>query len=321
MPASKRHVDTGLIGQLLDDPQRFEFFQAVRLIEHAKPPRRLRYRNRLSLAFPPNQIENISDDGQDVIRLTPAFMGMLGSHGVLPLHYSDRINLHEKTSSDGGPRAFLDMLSHRALGMFYKAWAKYRPECMVSPEGRDDYLAMLKALSGASASSDVIDQETLGFYAMQIRCRAVSAPLMAGMYSEYFNVPFAVDQLIGVWQELPLADQAALGEANVDLDAGVMLGECVYGCASRVRLRIGPLDRERYESFLPSRAATAHLTALLALHCGVGLTYEVRLIQRAADMHGVSLDAGGDVQLGVNTRVLSGPSDEDREELMYLLHT
>ena len=319
MPASKRHVDAGLIGQLLDDPQRFEFFQAVRLIELARPPRRLRYRNRLSLAFPPNQIENISDDGKDVIRLTPAFMGMLGSHGVLPLHYSDRINLHEKTSSDDGPRAFLDMLSHRALGMFYKAWAKHRPECMVSPEGRDEYLQMLTALSGAGGFGEVVDHETLAFYAMQIRCRAVSAPLMAGMYSEYFNVPFVVDQLIGVWKELPMADQAELGTANVDLGVGVMLGARVYGCDSRVRLRIGPLDKERYESFLPCRSATVYLTALLALHCGVGMTYEVRLIQRAVDMCGVALD--GDVQLGVNARMLSGPSCEDREELMYLLHT
>jgi type VI secretion system protein ImpH len=321
MPASQRRYDAGLIGQLLAEPQRFEFFQAVRLIEQVQPPRRLRYRNRLSLAFPPNQIENISDDGEDIIRITPAFMGMLGSHGVMPLHYSERINRREKTSNDGGPRAFFDMLSHRALDMFYQAWAKHRPECMASPDGGDEFQAMLTALSGASASGEVVDHETLAFYAMQIRCRAVSAPLVAGMYSEYFNVPVAVGQLIGAWQELPLADQAVLGTANVDLDAGVMLGGRIYGCDSRVRLRIGPLDRTRYESFLPGRGAATHLAALLALHCGIGMTYEVRLIQLAADMRGVSLDASGDVRLGVNARMLSGPSDEDREELMYLLHT
>jgi type VI secretion system protein ImpH len=321
MPATQRHDDAGLISQLLAEPQRFEFFQAVRLIEQAQPPRRLRYRNRLSLAFPPNQIENISDDGDDIIHITPAFMGMLGSQGVLPLHYSDRINRHERANSDGGPRAFFDMLSHRTLGMFYQAWAKHRPECMVSPEGADEYLAMLTALSGASTSGEVVDHETLAFYAMQIRCRAVSAPLMAGMYSEYFNVSVAVDQLIGEWQELPFEDQAALGAANVDLGAGVMLGARIYGCDSRVRLRIGPLDRKRYESFLSGRSAAAHLAALLALHCGVGMTYEVHLIQRAADLCGISLDVGNDVRLGVNARMLSGPSNEDREELMYLLHT
>jgi type VI secretion system protein ImpH len=310
-----------VIAQLLADPHCFEFFQAVRLIEQADPPLRLRYRNRLSLAFPPNQIENISGDGDDIIRITPAFMGMLGSHGTLPLHYSDRIGRHEKTSSDGGPRAFLDMLSHRALGMFYEAWAKHRPDCMVTEEGGDEFLAMLTALSGAGATGEVLDHETLAFYAMQIRSRAVSAPLMAGMYAEYFDVPIVIDQLVGEWRELPPADQASLGVANVDLDAGVMLGRRIYSCDARVRLRIGPLDKERYESFLPGRSAATHLVALLALHCGVGMTYEVHLVQSAADQHGARLDAGGDVRLGINARLLTKPADADRQELMYLLHT
>ena len=327
MPTPQRRVGAGLIERMLAEPQRFEFFQAVRLIEQADPPLRLRYRNRLSLSFPPNQIENIGGDGDAdgnrVIRVTPAFMGMLGSHGALPLHYSDRIGRHEKTSSDGGPRAFLDMLSQRALGMFYQAWSKHRPECMTAPDGGDEFLAMLAALSGAGAgaSGEVLDRETLAFYAMQIRSRAVSAPLMAGMYADYFNVPIAVEQLIGEWQQLPARDQAALGMANVDLGAGVMLGARAYRCDARVRLRIGPLDAARHESFLPGRGGAQHLAALLALHCGVGMTYEVHLIQRAEDVRGVSLDSGGDVRLGVNARLLTAPSERDREELMYLLHT
>ncbi|GJI99159.1 hypothetical protein RugamoR57_58770 [Duganella caerulea] len=317
MPASQRRTDAGLIDVLLAEPHGFEFFQAVRLIEQARPPRRLRYRNRLSLAFPPNQIENISNDGHGLIRLTPAFMGLLGSHGALPLHYSERINRHERTSNDGGPRAFLDMLSHRSLCMFYQAWAKHRPECMTATDGGDGFLAMLLALSGTHADGTV-DRETLARYAMQLRSRSASAPLMAGMYSEYFNVRFVVEQLVGQWQALPAADQARLGVAHVDLGAGVMLGQRTYGCDARVRLRIGPLDRALYEDFLPGHSAARRLEAMLGLHCGVGMTYEVHLIQRAEDISALSLDGG--CRLGVNARLVDGPPDRDREELMYLLH-
>jgi type VI secretion system protein ImpH len=307
-----------LIGELLAEPQQFEFFQAVRLVEQVRPPRRLRYRNRLSLAFPPNQIENISDDGDDLVRLTPAFMGMLGSHGVLPLHYSECINRHERTSNDGGPRAFLDMLSHRSLDMFYQAWARHRPECMTTPDGDDGFLAMLLALSGAEPDG-AVDRETLARYAMQIRSRSVSAPLLAGIYSEYFNVRFVVEQLIGQWQPLAAGHQAQLGKANVDLGAGVMLGERIYGCDARARLRIGPLDTGTYEGFLPGRSAARQLEAMLGLHCGVGMTYEVRLIQRADDVCSPRLD--GERRLGVNACLVDGPQRQDREELMYLLHT
>ncbi|RFP08040.1 MULTISPECIES: type VI secretion system baseplate subunit TssG [unclassified Duganella] len=318
MPASQRRTDAGLIDELLAEPQGFEFFQAVRLVEQAQPPRRLRYRNRLSLAFPPNQIENVSDDGDDLIRLTPAFMGLLGSHGALPLHYSERLHRHERTSNDGGPRAFLDMLSHRSLCMFYQAWAKHRPECMTAADDGDGFLAMLLALSGTAPDGSV-ERETLARYAMQLRSRSVSAPLMAGIYSEYFNARFVVEQLVGQWQALPAADQARLGKAHVDLGAGVMLGERIYGCDARVRLRIGPLDRAAYEDFLPGHSAAQRLEAMLGLHCGVGMTYEVHLIQRGEDVRTPSLDGG--CRLGVNTCLVDGPPRQDREELMYLLHT
>lgn len=326
MSAPQRRVAPGLIGELLAEPHRFEFFQAVRLIglaqrEGGAGPRGVRFRNRLSLGFPPSQIDNVSGDDKG-IRITPAFMGLLGSQGSLPLHYSERINRHEKGNSDGGPRAFVDIFSHRALGMFYEAWARHRPECMDGPEHGDAFMRMLAALSGAqSTADDVIDGETLAFYAMQIRSRAVSAPLMAGMYAEYFDVPFAVEPLVGEWQDLPAGDQAQLGGANVDLGCGVLLGQRVYRCDGRARLRIGPLDRDGYDRFLPGHSGALRLAAMLALQCGVDMCYEVHLIQRAQDVRGFSLDEANGARLGVDACLYSQPPGRDREDLMYLLRT
>jgi type VI secretion system protein ImpH len=300
-----------MIKQLLARPQRFEFFQAVRLIEHWRPGS-IRFRNRLAMGFPPNQLENISSD-EDSVRVTPSFMGMLGSQGVLPLHYSERIIRHERECNDGGPRAFLDALSHRPLALFHQAWACYRLD------EDDGLLNVLGALAGMHLHDDAIEREMLAFYAMQIRSRAVSAPLMAGMYSEFFGVPVAVEQLAGEWQTLPAEDQASLGRANVSLDGGVMLGERMYRCDTRVRLRIGSMDRDSYERFLPGRSGMCSLASMLGLHCGIGMTYEVHLILRAADTRGTSLDASS--RLGVNTRLLSAPATQDSDELMYLLHS
>lgn len=312
MPTAQRHTGTGVIGELLAAPQRFEFFQAMRLVQQWRPDS-VRLRNRLAMSFPPNQLENISSDG-DGVRITPAFIGMLGSQGVLPLHYSERIARHERDHNDGAPRAFIDLLSHRPVQMFYQAWARQRPECE-----EETFLSMLNALAGTQIHDESIDRETLAFYAMQIRSRTVTAPQMAGMYSEYFDVPVTVEQLVGEWRELPLADQAQLGRQNVALDGGVMLGSRTYTCDARVRLRIGPLDKERYERFLPGHPSAHHLQAMLELHCGIGMTWEVHLIQRAQDMQGVCLD--GASRLGINARLLSEPTAQDHDELMYLLRT
>lgn len=312
MPTSQRRAGTGVIGQLLAAPQRYEFFQAVRLVEQWRPGR-VRFRNRLAMRFPPSDIENISAD-EDGIRITPAFISMLGSQGMLPSHYSERIARHEKEHDDGGPRAFLDLLSHRPVEMLYQAWMRRRPECM-----EDEFLDILNALAGGSADDDIIDRETLAFYAMQIRSRTVSAPLLAGMYTEYFGVPFKVEQLVGRWSGLPSADQAQLGRTNVQLDGGVLLGSRIYSCDARIRLHIGPLDKGHYERFLPGHTSAHHLQAMLELHCGVGMTWEVHLIQHAQDMRGVQLNACN--RLGVNARLLSQPTTQDHDELMYLLHT
>jgi type VI secretion system protein ImpH len=313
MPTSQRRTGAGVIGQLLATPQRYEFFQAVRLVEQWRP-RSARFRNRLAMRFPPSDIENISADDDGGVWITPAFIGMLGGQGVLPSHYSERIARHEKEHNDGGPRAFLDLLSHRPVEMLYQAWTRRRPECM-----ENEFLDMLNALAGGSADDDIIDRETLAFYAMQIRSRTVSAPLLAGMYTEYFGVPFKVEQLVGRWNELPASDQAQLGRANVRLDGGIMLGSRIYSCDARVRLHIGPLDKDRYERFLPGHPSAHHLQAMLELHCGIGMTWEVHLIQRAEDMCGVHLNAT--TRLGVNARLLSQPATDDYDELMYLLHT
>jgi len=311
MPTSQRHAGAGVIDRLLAAPQRFDFFQVVSLIERARPAS-LRFRNRLSLGFPPNEVENVAADDNG-IRLTPAFMGMLGSQGALPLHYSERIGRHERRNNDGGPRAFFDVFTHRILEMFYQAWSKHRPDCL-----GDEFRSMLNALAGGPCN-EVVDSEALAFYAMHIRSRTASAPLIAGMYAEYFNMSFTVEPLIGEWHELPLADQVQLGAAQAELGGGLMLGARLYSCDARVRLRIGPLDRRQYEQFLPGRSGAIHLAALLKLHCGVGMTYEVHLIQRPDCVSGTRLDA--ESRLGVNARLQTVASTEDREELMYLLYS
>lgn len=322
MLAPQRRTDAGVIGDLLAQPHRYEFFQAVRLLAQAGATEQVRYRNRLSLAFPPNQIENISQDAEEHLRITPAFIGLLGSQGVLPLHYSEGLNRHEKTSNDGGPRAFFDLLSHRATELFYQAWAMHQPVAMASADEDDGFLAMLLALAGAAAGGGV-RRATVARYATQIRSRNVSAPALAGMYAEYFDTGFVVEQLVGHWQPLAHEHQARLGVAHVDLGGGVLLGARIYGCDARVRLHIGPLDRDAYEGFLPSGCAAVQLAAMLKLHCGAGMTWEVHLVRRADTVRGPHLD--GASRLGVDTFLVDERGDNTlqphREELMYLLHT
>lgn len=323
---------TGLIGALLAAPQRFDFFQAVRLLEQwldpasqpaePQPATPLRYRNRLSLAFPPGEISSMDEAGGG-FDITPAFMGLLGSSGTLPHHYTERIAAHEQREDDGGPRAFLDMLSNRSVAMFCMAWGLHRPECMRDADGGDGYLAKLLLLSGAQPPpGGVIDRASFARYAMQIRSRTVSHDVMTGMLTEYFGVPAIVEPLVGVWEALPMPQQAQLGRSHCCLRAGVLLGERMHRCDTRARIRIGPLAKADFECFLPHGSGAAALKAMLAMFCTVGIAFEIRLRLRAADARGFSLhrsEQEGGARLGVNAFLLEAPPAHDREEASYLL--
>jgi len=67
MPTPQRRPSPGVIEQLLREPQQFGFFQAVRLLDRWMAPSspdgqglsKLSFRNSLSLAFPPSEIESL----------------------------------------------------------------------------------------------------------------------------------------------------------------------------------------------------------------------------------------------------------------------
>lgn len=190
MPTPKRRPHAHLIGQLIEQPHRFSFFQAVRVIDlwlrrgapvHGKTlDTVLRFKNSVALGFPASQIEALSVDvevpvpGVDAapgaldqrrlrhIRITPAFMGFLGVNGVLPHNYTTTIAAQIHSDKNEGGRAFFDSFSHRSMILFYRAWAKCRIECRGDDVGRDGFLDVQLALAGrqrrpASAPAPAID--------------------------------------------------------------------------------------------------------------------------------------------------------------------
>ena len=193
MRAQKRRFEPPVIERLLREPWRFEFFQAVRVLElwlkrRGRAPQALvadmlRFRNSVSLGFPASQLEAIEPELRDLeigmpfelpvdaaalghaleegtlrrVHLTPAFMGLLGGHGVLPVHYTERIAEHQarhkNEEEDTGPRAFLDAFSNRSLALFYEAWRKYRLPLKYQLDGQDAFLPLLLSLAGLGDAS------------------------------------------------------------------------------------------------------------------------------------------------------------------------
>lgn len=181
MPAQKRRLDPGLIQRLQEEPYRFEFYQAVRVLlayhrKHADDHvpdalgQRIKFRNSVSLSFPASEIESLdidwgrgasgdletSDSGAMAggmmpfkgATMVPAFIGLTGPSGVLPRHYTQHVAERETYYRDTATRAFLDIFTTRAVALFYQGWLKHRPHFQYEANRENHFLPMVLGLAG-----------------------------------------------------------------------------------------------------------------------------------------------------------------------------
>ncbi|TWI69222.1 type VI secretion system protein ImpH [Pseudoduganella lurida] len=358
MHATKRRFESAVIERLFAEPYRFQYFQAVRMLEvwlrkrgvpeEGAVANFVRFQNSLSLSFPASEVEALRPEPRELaatapglaaalqsaelryVRMTPTFMGFLGTNGALPSHYTERIAAHALYEKDDGPRAFLDAFSTRTLALFYQAWRKYRLELRYQGAAKDGFLPLLLSLAGVGPASlrrrlsdhgeGVLD-ESVAYFATAMAHRPASAVQIARVLSEYFGQRIRTEQFIGCWYDVPAAQQTVLGLANAALGAGAMAGARVWQRDLRMRLVVGPLDLAAYESFLPGGRAARALESMLTMFTGLSLEYEVQLVLRAADVQGVALRddrIGG--RLGWDSFVVEGPQAQDRADVRYEIH-
>lgn len=124
---------------LRNEPYRFDFFQAVRLLERLFRGRHpvgrddpvedevVRFRSLPSLEFPASQIHQLREaaDPDRPVEMVVAFFGLTGLNGALPHHYTEWIT-ERLARKDRALRDFIDLFNHRLISLFYRAWEKYR---------------------------------------------------------------------------------------------------------------------------------------------------------------------------------------------------
>jgi type VI secretion system protein ImpH len=285
-----------MIQRLLDEPWRFSFAQALRLllrwlaaqgIPHDEAYAHvLKFCNSLSLAFPAAEVAALhmtaggGEGGAQALEIavTPAFIGLLGGAGALPLHDTQHIADLPPGEQRDGVCAFIDLLSARMVALYCQAGELCRLEHGLASGGEDSLLPLLLALSGAQPQPEHPYDHVAAYYAGLLRIRPVSAAAIAQVLTGYFDVPVACVQFAGGWETVPPARRTMLGPVRQVLGGGAMLGDRLFRPERGVRLDIGPLDANQLERFLPGGDASAALAALLRLCSVPSLTFEVRLL-------------------------------------------
>ena len=323
--------------ELFDEPYKFEFFQAVRLLERIFPNRKplgsealpnqeiIRIRSRMSLNFPASEIYEITetvDESADETKpeMFVNFMGMAGPSGVLPVRYTelliDRARYH-----DTAMWSFLDIYTHRAVSLFYRAWEKYRFPVQYE-RGNDSFTEYLFDFAGLGTNGlrnrQAVEDETLLPYAGLLAQKPHSSLALEQMISDYFEIEVKVEQFSGQWLNLDDESITRIGTANSKLGYSTIAGTKVWDQQSKFSLRLGALPFQKFQAFLPNGTANEPLKSIVRLMTGQELDFDVRLVLDAKQVPGCILTTRAMRQpmLGWSSWLKTAPFTTDDEQVV-----
>jgi type VI secretion system protein ImpH len=251
------------------EPYRYDFYQTLRRLEclyNHKPrwgtalrpidePLRLGQDPDLSFAPAPLHSVEFGKEGAPS-RLQVRLFGLVGPNGPLPIHITEYVRHRLRHAGDPTLSRFLDLLQHRFIALFYRAWAQAQPHVNRDRADEDHYLTYIGALVGI-APNPLRDRDTVpdraklfhvGTLARQVR----DADGLAAIVRHFFRVPARIEEFVGHWLIIAPRDRTYLQAEGKVLGESAMLGARVWDHQSKFRIHIGPLTLQQYEAFLPA---------------------------------------------------------------------
>ncbi|HEX4945541.1 MAG TPA: type VI secretion system baseplate subunit TssG [Blastocatellia bacterium] len=321
---------------LFAEPYRFDFFQAVRLLEriyamrrpvgHAAEPSNeaVRFRTLTGLNFPASQIyalerENETNGKPMPPQMTVAFMGLTGPSGVLPHAYTELL-MERLRNKDRAMVEFLDQFNHRVLSLFFRAWEKYRFPIGVERGLDDRFTEFLFDIIGLGTRGlrhrfSFADEGLLSYGGL-IANKPHSASAMAGLLSDYFGVPTEIEQFKGQWLKLDPECASTLGRANHQLGISTIVGTRVWDQQSKLRVKFGPLSFERFVAFLPDGSGFKPAAELMQFFAGMEFDFDVQLVLQKEHVPFCKLSKNAKPALGWTTWLKTKPFRCDDEQVV-----
>jgi len=278
-----------------DEPWAHDFFALLRRIEATVPevPRLgtaarpadepVRLGQQPSLAFTDGTLAGI-DAASTPPRIAVNLLGLLGPNGPLPTFLTEFARARLLHRGDRTFVAFLDMLQHRFIALYYRAWAQAQPTVSRDRPHEDRFAGYLDAMVGllaeGSRARDAVPIDAKRFNAGLLARGPRSAAGLVAIVRAHFGVPARLEQFAGHWLTLDRRERTRLASrgASARLGLGAVLGRRVWDRQHKFRLTLGPLDRPTYESFLPGGRAFPVLADWIRTYTGDEYAWDVRLL-------------------------------------------
>lgn len=339
MADDSRHTRAGLDTSLETAPDpalipAMDFFELLRQLEREgvrfgraggpeREPARLGQVARLDFAasdvalYEPETPGNVPFVGVNVL-------GLIGPEGPMPLHMTrwimQRLSNRWFAGDESGATSdtsfidFLNMLQHRMLTLYWRAWAEARPDVHIAHGEGGRIIGLMRALAGIGLpGTRGVNQGLDGaklHHATSLAHTVKNPERLTSFLETVVGVPVELEEFIGVWVDLPEHLQSRLGDVHCGLGTGAVAGGRVFDRQSHAELRLGPLTFEQFTTFLDDPAAWARLRHAVIFASGKELVFRLRLVLAEGEAPPARL---GDARLG-KTAWLSPDPDKQADD-------
>ncbi len=295
---------------LFQEGNRFEFFQAVKLLEIIYKDRlpvgedsadpinsTIWFQGKTSLSFPPGDIDGVDlPNGKKPARMRVNFMSLTGALGPLPQAYTELV-LQRVRAKDTTLRDFLDIFNHRLISLAYRVRKKFRPGFEFAPpdeSGFSQYLFSLMGMGtpGLKRRMEVKDRALL-YYAGLIAMQPRSMVGLITILEDYFGTKVKGESFCDRWLYLEEDQLTRLGKSgqNQILGDSALLGRKVWDQQSKFKLTFGPLTFKQYFNFLPSGRSFIALRELINFYARNELDFDITLKLKRAEVPALRIGA------------------------------
>ncbi len=163
-------------------------------------------------------------DDKTPARVTVANLGLLGPEGPMPLHLTrwvlDRLSQRWFTGAEAQQTSdttfvdFVNILQHRMIALYYRAWADAHPAVQVERAVGGRVRAMLEAMAGIGLpGTQDPDLDTVKLRQAASLASQVDGPERLTLFlAEAFKVPVQIKEFVAAWITIPAAFQTRLGQ-------------------------------------------------------------------------------------------------------------
>lgn len=295
---------------LATEPHQHDFYHVLRQFECLYPEKPrwgealrpvdepVRLGQQPDLSFPPTSLAAFEPprEGRPG-RLFVRLFGLLGPNGPLPLHLTEHARDRLRNAGDPTTSRFFDLLQHRFIAQFYRAWAQAQPHVNRDRPADDHFRVYVGAFAGIAhptlRNRDSVPDTAKLFHVAALVRQVRNADGLADILRSFFAVPVQIEAFVGHWMSLGPGERTHLGDDRAQLGRGAVLGGRIWDRQHKFRVVLGPLTLTQYERFLPGGRPLRQLVDWVRFYFGFELDWDVQLRLAAAQVPALRLGRRG----------------------------